>query len=69
MNILSFNNNCESNSLSNKDILSVFRNKDEKNLTIQQGMSVNEIAEIVSEKVIGIVKEQFQATKEQFQSK
>ena len=69
MNILSFNNNCENNSLPNKDILSVFRNKDEKNLTIQQGMSVNEIAEIVSEKVIGIVKEQFQATREQFQTK
>jgi uncharacterized protein YidB (DUF937 family) len=69
MNILSFNNEFECNAVSEKDILSAFKRNVEKNLTIQQGMSVNEIAEIVSEKIILLVNEQFQNTKEQFQNK
>jgi serine/threonine protein phosphatase PrpC len=41
----------------------------EKNLNIHQGMSVKEISEIVSEKIITVVKEQFEATKTQFETK
>ena len=54
------------NTFPNRDVLSVFKKESEKSLTIHQGMSVKEIAEIVSEKVIAVVKEQFKATEEQF---
>jgi serine/threonine protein phosphatase PrpC len=69
METLSFNNNCENNSYSNKDVLSAFKETSEKNLSIHQGMSVKEISEIVSEKIIVIIKEQFEATKRQFETK
>jgi serine/threonine protein phosphatase PrpC len=64
MDMLSFNTDLTDVSYSNnKDILSVFKNTKEKELTIQQGMSVKEISEIVSEKIIDVVKKQFEATK------
>jgi len=66
MNILTFNNEFSTSMLSTSDVLSVFKQQPEKSLTIQHGMSVKEISEIVSEKVIAVVKEQFQATKDQF---
>jgi serine/threonine protein phosphatase PrpC len=69
METLSFNNNYENNSYSNKDVLSAFKETSEKNLSIHQGMSVKEISEIVSEKIIVIIKEQFEATKRQFETK
>ncbi|MGF1638622.1 MAG: hypothetical protein ACFCUU_16205 [Cyclobacteriaceae bacterium] len=69
MKILSFNTDYLANTSSNKDVLSVFKQQPEKSLTIRQGMSVDEISDVVSEKVIAIVKEQFQATKEQYESK
>ena len=69
MDILSFNNEIECNTVSNKDVLSAFKRKTEKNLTIQQDMSISEIAEIVSDKIIILVNEQFQSTKNQFQNK
>lgn len=67
MNILSFNNEFSSNIHSNKDLLSGFKQYHEKTMTIHQGMSVKEISDVVSEKIISIVKDQFQATKEQSQ--
>ncbi len=69
MNTLSFNRDFVNSSYSNKDVLSAFRQTDEKNLTIQQGMSPKEISDIVSEKIITVVKEQFEATKTQFETK
>jgi hypothetical protein len=65
---LSFSNDLTIHSSLDKDVLSVFKPTEEKTLTIQQGMSVLEISDIVSEKIIAIVKEQFQATKDQFTS-
>jgi hypothetical protein len=49
--------------------LSAFRETSEKNLTIHQGMSVQEISEVVSERIMNMVKEQFEATKVQFELK
>ncbi len=69
MNILSFNHDYATNTYSNKDVLSAFKQTAEKNLIIQQGMSDKEISEIVSEKIIAVVKEQFEAIKEQFEAK
>lgn len=69
METLSFNTNYSNNSYSNKDVLSAFKVTSEKNLDIHQGMSVKEISEIVSEKIIKVVKEQFEATKTQFETK
>lgn len=69
MNILSFNNDYADNNFFDRDILSVFRQQPEKTLTIQQGMSVKEISDVVSDKIIAVVQAQFQATKEQFQAK
>jgi hypothetical protein len=69
MNILSSNSDFATSSFSDKDVLSAFKQEPEKSMTIQKGMSPNEISDVVSEKVIALVRKQFQLTKEQFQSK
>jgi len=69
METLSYNKNYANNSYSNKDVLSAFKETSQKNLAIHQGMSVKEISEIVSEKIIAVVKEQFEATKIQYETK
>lgn len=69
METLSFNSNSGNNSNFNKDLLSGFKEKSDKNSTIQYGMTVKEISEIVSEKIIKVVKDQFEATKIQFEQK
>jgi serine/threonine protein phosphatase PrpC len=66
---LSFNTDFTVQSFSNQDVLSVFKQTSEKNMEIQQGMSVKEISEIVSEKIIAVVREQFEVTKTQFENK
>jgi serine/threonine protein phosphatase PrpC len=69
MSTLSFNTDFTVQSFSNQDVLSVFKQTSEKNMEIQQGMSVKEISEIVSEKIIAVVREQFEVTKTQFENK
>lgn len=69
METLSFSKNFANNSYSKKNILSAFKDPSEKNLNIHQGMSVKEISEIFTEKIIAVVKEQFEATKAQFEAK
>lgn len=69
MSKLTLNPDFSVSTLSQRDVLSVFKPQATESLTIQQGMSVKEISEIVSEKVIAVVKEQFKATKEQYQAK
>ena len=62
-----------SNSEENKDFLinneffSSLDNKKSKNTQILQGMSPKEIADIVSDHLINIVKKQFQVAKEKYQ--
>ena len=69
MNLLSFNNELTSTLDANKDVLSVFKQSSEKKFIIQQGMSIREISDVVSEKIINVVKEQFETTKEDFKTK
>jgi hypothetical protein len=66
---LLMNNPFDYHSNSKKDVLSAFKEKSEKNLTIRAGMSVNEISEVVSEKIINLINEQFEATKAQLEEK
>ncbi|MDZ4748614.1 MAG: hypothetical protein SH808_09010 [Saprospiraceae bacterium] len=46
---------------SNKDILSAFKTVAERQSTIQQGMTVHEISEVVSDRILAVIQEQFQA--------
>jgi hypothetical protein len=69
MNNLSINNNFAGNTAIDEDVLSAFRQNPERTMNIQQGMSANEISDVVSEKIIAVVKEQFEATKVEFESK
>ncbi len=59
----------EKNSNLNKDVLSIFKEKSDKNLHIRAGMSMDEISEVVSEKIMNLIKEQFEATKAQLEEK
>lgn len=69
MKTFSFNTNYANNIDSNKDVLSAFKASPEKISSIHQGMSVKEISEMVSEKIISVVNKQFEATKVQFETK
>ena len=69
MDTISFNLEFSNSCLSNRDVLSAFNQNPEKRLTIQQGMSVKEISDVVSDKIILIIKDQFQATKEEYLTK
>jgi hypothetical protein len=69
MNTLNFNQDLSSGTLANKDVLEGFKQQTDKNLVIKPGMSVNEIADIVSDRVMEIIKEQFKATEEKFLAK
>lgn len=69
MDTLSFNTNLTGNSYSANDVLSVFKQTTEKNLNIHQGMSVKEISDVVAQKIITVIKEQFEATKNQIEMK
>ncbi len=68
MSKLVLNNGFSGSTFSNKDILSVFKQHHEKSMTIQQGMSVKEISDVVSEKIMALIKEQFEATKRKHQT-
>ena len=50
----------------NKELLSGFSKSTEKRLIIQPEMSIKEISEVVSEKLMAIIREQFKATEEKF---
>jgi hypothetical protein len=58
MNLFSLNTNCVNEQNSNGDVLSAFRNHNEKEITIKQGMSVNEISDIVSDRLVELIKNQ-----------
>jgi hypothetical protein len=52
-----------------RDVLSAFRKTPETRSEIQRGMSPQEIAEIVSDRLMKVVKDQFQAAKKEFDEK
>jgi len=57
-------------SYNNKDILSVFKKQSsDKKEIIEKDMSASEISEVVSEKIIILIKEQFEKTKLELESK
>ena len=67
MNSLSFNQELNQGNFRERDILSAFR-KDRAQVTeIRQGMTAKEISEVVSDRLIAVVKEQFDAAKRQFE--
>lgn len=55
--------------LMERDILSAFRQQPVKNNQIQQGMSPVEIADIVSDHLIDVVKLQFETSKQEYLTK
>lgn len=63
------NKNDANGTLPKQDVLSIFKEKSEKNLSIQQGLSVDEISDIVSERLINVVIQQFEETKARFINK
>lgn len=65
MTTFSFNPDCPPNT-KDRGVLSTFKNRSEKPEQIVQGMSPKEISEVVSDKVIAVVREQFQNTKNLF---
>ncbi len=48
---------------SNKDVLTSFKEKNEKKINIDQGMSNEKISKIFSKQIINVVRQQFEAFK------
>lgn len=64
-----FNNNFENNILIENDFLSAFNEYPEKQREIKQGMSPMQIADIVSDHLMAIIRQQFEEVKKEFHSK
>lgn len=69
MTTFSFNPDCPPSISRERDVLSSFKNHSEKPEQIMQGMSPKEISEVVSEKVMAVVREQFENTKNSFRER
>jgi len=69
MTTFSFNPDCPPSISKDRDVLSTFKNRSEGPDQIVQGMSPKEISEVVSDKVIAVVREQFENTKNAFREK
>lgn len=64
----SFNINFTNENTFEKDLLAVFKKHDIKVDEIKNGMSAIEIADVVSDKLIVVVKKQFDNAKKEFES-
>ena len=69
MNKISLNPIENQNYLMERDILSAFREQPEKSKQIQQGMSPVEIADIISDRLMDIIKKEFETVKQDFIAK
>jgi len=67
MNTLSFNQELNKGNFSDHDVLSAFRKGPVQVTDIQQGMTAKEISEVVSDRLIAVVKKQFDAAKKQYE--
>ena len=68
MNTLSFNQEFNQSHFRDQDILSAFRKDNQAHVKeIHHGMTAKEISEVVSDRLIAVVKEQFDAAKREFQ--
>lgn len=56
-------------SYTNKNVLSVFKQSSDKKGETFENMSSEEISEVVSDKIIEIIKQQFEETKSQMEAK
>lgn len=66
MNIFSVNERSQG-VFSERDVLSVFTQSANPSQEIRHGMAPNEIAEIVSDRLIEVIKKQFEESKKEFQ--
>ena len=64
-----FDKNVNQGNFGNRDVLAAFRTAPEKKAEIQQGMSPQEIADIVSDRLMEVVKDQFQAAKKDYDAR
>lgn len=69
MNTFSFNQQFNQSSMGERDVLAGFRRTSEKKLDIQRGMSPQEIAEVVSDRLMTVVRGQFEAARREFEQK
>ena len=69
MNFISLNSEENKNYLMEKDILSAFNQTPTHPNQINQGMSPKQIAEVVSDHLMTVVKKQFDTAKENYQAK
>ncbi len=67
MNLITFQVDTNQNFDSQRNIFSVFKQEEEQK-GIQQGMSPKEIAEIVSERLIEVIRQQFEEAKREFRA-
>ena len=51
---------------SERDVLSAFKQHQEKPIQIQQGMTPVEIADFVSDQLISVIRQQFDAAKQEY---
>jgi len=68
MNMTFFNPEENQNCVSESDVLSAFKQNREKPNQIQQGMSPLEIADIVSDHLMLVIKQQFEVAKREYLS-
>uniref|UniRef100_UPI00404777BE hypothetical protein n=1 Tax=Roseivirga sp. TaxID=1964215 RepID=UPI00404777BE len=66
---LSFDTDFACNNNSEKKATHAFNQNKDKSVNIQFGMTPKEISDVVSEKLIAVVREQFEVTKKQFAAK
>lgn len=66
---LTFNSGFESLVHEDNDVLSAFRPKAAKAEEIRQGMTPDELADVVSDRLIAVIKQQFEETEKKFQEK
>lgn len=69
MGITYLNSLLSQNASGEKDILSSILQNSGKHNQIHEGMTSIEISEVVSDKVISIIKEQFESAKKEYQEK
>lgn len=68
MNVLSLNSGCVCDSNLNKDLLSGFKRHSEKEMSIRPGMTINEISDVVSDRIMNVVKEQFEKSEQEYKA-
>lgn len=66
MDLSSFQQICTCDLHLGNDVLSTLKKHAEKSSEIQQGMTPQEISEVVADKIIAVVKQQFLATEQKF---